>query len=147
MIITVLTGVAVRTILLRQNAGGGSTITQQLAKNLYPRQGNGSGNLVAAKIREMISAHRMERVLSKQEILELYLKTVSFGEDTLGLEMASNRFFSTSPSDLPQRIPPPRQTTWSFELEPFPMNYRQERKARNASSKYSILTTINLQIE
>ncbi len=89
-----------RTILLGQNSGGGSTITQQLAKNLFPRQYNGGVSIVADKVREMMIARKIESIYSKDEILELYLNTVSFGEDTFGIEMASYRFFSKSPGDL-----------------------------------------------
>lgn len=92
--------VFVRTIILGQNAGGGSTITQQLAKNLYPRHNNGGVSIVADKFREMMIARKIESIYSKDEILELYLNTVSFGEDTYGIEMASYRFFSKSPAEL-----------------------------------------------
>ncbi|WP_158551379.1 transglycosylase domain-containing protein [Rhodohalobacter sp. SW132] len=92
--------VLVRTILLRQNSGGGSTLTQQLVKNLYPRQTNGGLSIIAEKFREMMIARNIESIYSKDEILELYLNTVSFGEDTFGIEMASYRFFSKPPSDL-----------------------------------------------
>ena len=92
--------VFVRSILLQQNAGGGSTITQQLAKNLYPRQQNSGMSIVADKFREMIIARKIESIYSKEEILELYLNTVSFGENTFGIEMASNRFFNKPPSNL-----------------------------------------------
>ncbi|MGM0506659.1 MAG: transglycosylase domain-containing protein [Bacteroidota bacterium] len=85
--------VAVRSLLLQQDAGGGSTITQQLAKNLFPRQGNGIPELIRDKMREMILARRIEQIYSKDEILELYLNTVSFGEDTFGIETAANRYF------------------------------------------------------
>jgi len=95
-----LARVFVKTILMGQNAGGGSTITQQLAKNLYPREGNGGLLLITDKLREMIIATRIESVYSKDEILELYLNNISFGEDTFGIEMASYRFFSKSSSDL-----------------------------------------------
>lgn len=89
-----------RTILLQQNAGGGSTITQQLVKNLYPRE-NGAGiSIVIDKFREMMIARRIESIYSKEEILELYLNTVSFGENTYGIEMASKRFFNKSPKEL-----------------------------------------------
>lgn len=92
--------VFVRTILLRQNAGGGSTITQQLAKNLYPRENSSGLFLTANKLREMMIAKRLERIYSKDEILELYLNTVPFGENTYGIEMASKRFFNKPPSEL-----------------------------------------------
>ncbi len=95
-----LVRVFVRSILLRQNAGGGSTITQQLAKNLYPRENGGFFYLAADKFREMIIARRIESVYSKDEILELYLNTVSFGEDVYGISMASHRFFNKTPSEL-----------------------------------------------
>lgn len=95
-----LARVFIRTILLRQNAGGGSTITQQLAKALYPRDKNGGLFIVSDKLREMIIAKRIEKIYSKNEILELYLNTVSFGEDTFGIETAAFRFFNKAPSDL-----------------------------------------------
>ena len=89
-----------KSILLRQDAGGGSTITQQLAKNLYPRENGGVLYLAADKFREMIIARRLENVYSKNELLELYLNTVSFGEDVYGISMASNRFFNKTPAEL-----------------------------------------------
>lgn len=92
--------VLVKTLLLRRDAGGGSTITQQLAKNLYPRQSYGRLGLAADKVREIIIARRLERAYTKEEILELYINTVSFGEETFGLKTASIRFFNTSPSEL-----------------------------------------------
>jgi penicillin-binding protein 1A len=95
-----LARVFVRTLLLGQDSGGGSTITQQLAKNLYPRKRNGWQYLVADKVREMIIARRMESVFSKDEILVMYLNTVSFGEDVFGIDMASRRFFNKRPADL-----------------------------------------------
>ena len=89
-----------RSLLMGQDAGGGSTITQQLAKNLFPRQNDGVIYLAADKLREMIIARRLENIYSKNQILELYLNTVSFGEDVYGIEMASRRFFNIPPSDL-----------------------------------------------
>ncbi len=92
--------VLIRSILLRQDSGGGSTITQQLAKNLYPRS-NGRGiYLLTDKLREMMIARRLESVYSKDEILTIYLNTVSFGENTFGIDMAAQRFFNKSASDL-----------------------------------------------
>lgn len=92
--------VFVRTLLLRQNAGGGSTITQQLVKNIYPRFGSGGVKLITDKIREMIIAHRLESIFTKDEILQFYLNSVSFGEDTVGIYSASYRFFNKHPFDL-----------------------------------------------
>src|SRR5690625_1397109 len=92
--------VLIRTLMLGQETGGGSTLTQQLAKNLFPRESGGWAALVAAKLREMITARRLERLYDKDEILELYLNTVSFGEETFGIETAALRFFSKQAGDL-----------------------------------------------
>jgi penicillin-binding protein 1A len=81
-------------ILQSEAAGGGSTLTQQLAKNLYPRRHYRLLALPINKIREMIVARRLERIFSKEDILLLYLNTVPFGDNTYGIESASQRFFS-----------------------------------------------------
>ncbi|MEO1012736.1 MAG: biosynthetic peptidoglycan transglycosylase, partial [Bacteroidota bacterium] len=93
--------VALKTILMRdKSAGGGSTLTQQLAKNLFPRKDRETKNVVVHKIQEMIMADRLENLYSKKEILEHYLNTVSFGDNTFGIESASLKFFSRNTKDL-----------------------------------------------
>lgn len=93
--------VAFKTLLLMdESSGGGSTITQQLAKNIYPRENIGILTLPVAKIKEIITATRIEEVYSKEEIITLYLNTVPFGENAFGIEAASERYFSSSPADL-----------------------------------------------
>jgi len=90
-----------KTLLLRkEGSGGGSTLTQQLAKNLYPRSNEGSFSMPVNKVKEMATARRMEKTYSKDEILELYLSTVPFGENTFGIKAASRRFFNKDPQDL-----------------------------------------------
>ena len=90
-----------KSVLLQdRRAGGGSTISQQIAKNLYPRTPMGVFTLPVSKIREGIIAYRLERIYTKEEILTLYLNTVPFGENIFGIEVASERFFSKSPSEL-----------------------------------------------
>ncbi|MDX2285161.1 MAG: transglycosylase domain-containing protein [Bacteroidia bacterium] len=87
--------VAFRSLLLRDAAaGGGSTLTQQLAKNLFPRESFRFGSLAANKLREMVLARRLESACSKDEILAWYLNTVPFGDQAFGIEMAAQRFFS-----------------------------------------------------
>ncbi len=76
-----------------RSGGGGSTITQQLVKNVYPRIRFRHFSLVKNKIREMIIASKLEKIYSKKEILTLYLNTVPFGENVFGIEAASRRFF------------------------------------------------------
>ena len=93
--------VFIKTLLFQQeSSGGGSTITQQLAKNLYPRKNYSILTVPVNKLREMITAVRLEKVFSKKDILELYLNTVSFGENTYGIETASRRFFNKHPGKL-----------------------------------------------
>jgi penicillin-binding protein 1A len=93
--------VIVKSIILRdKSAGGGSTISQQLAKNLYPRKNHGILTMPVSKIKEIITARRLEDVYSKEEILELYLNTVSFGENAYGIETAALIYFSKTSSQL-----------------------------------------------
>ncbi len=87
--------VLVKNLLMGQrSAGGGSTITRQLAKNLYPRLGKGMAGLAAEKIREGVIARRLEKAYNKEEILALYLNTVHFGENVFGISAAAQRFFN-----------------------------------------------------
>lgn len=90
-----------KSILLQdRSSGGGSTLSQQIAKNLYPRKSFGPFTMPVNKIRESIIAYRLENVYTKDEILTLYLNTVPFAENTFGIGVASERFFSKSPSKL-----------------------------------------------
>jgi penicillin-binding protein 1A len=89
--------VFVKSIMLNdRSSGGGSTITQQLAKNMYGRRKGGLFPVLFAKIREIKIARRLEKVFTKEEILTLYLNTVSFGENVYGIEAASARYFNKS---------------------------------------------------
>jgi penicillin-binding protein 1A len=83
-----------------RSSGGGSTLSQQLAKNIYPRGNYGPFSMPAAKLREAIIATRLERIYNKEEVLNLYLNTVPFGEDTYGIEEGAKRFFSKHAADL-----------------------------------------------
>lgn len=93
--------VMVKTILMGdKSAGGGSTISQQLAKNLFGRKSYGKISIVVNKLKEIILARRIENVYHKDEILELYLNTVPFGENVFGIQAAAKRFFSKNAADL-----------------------------------------------
>lgn len=90
-----------KTILLQDaSAGGGSTISQQLAKNLYGRQDVNKIGIVMTKFRESIIARRIEKIYSKEEILTLYLNTVPFSDNTYGVESAAQKFFNSTTTDL-----------------------------------------------
>jgi penicillin-binding protein 1A len=82
-------------ILNDRSSGGGSTISQQLAKNMFGRKKTGRLTLLITKTKEAILAHRLEKSFSKEEILTLYLNTVSFGENIFGIGTASRRYFNT----------------------------------------------------
>ena len=87
-------------LLLDKSSGGGSTLSQQVVKNLYGRKNYGPLTMPIVKIRESIIAYRLEKLYSKEEVLTLYLNTVPFGENTFGLETAAERFFTVKPSKL-----------------------------------------------
>ncbi|MEO6038944.1 MAG: transglycosylase domain-containing protein [Saprospiraceae bacterium] len=89
-------------MLLGRESGGGSTLSQQLAKNLYPRKKYwvpGLG-LIVSKIRENFISVRLEKIYNKQELLNLYLNTVPFGNEAFGINVASRQFFNKKPKDL-----------------------------------------------
>lgn len=93
--------VVVKTIIMGdRSSGGGSTITQQLAKNLFGRKDYGEFSIFVNKFKEIILARRLEDIYSKEEILTLYLNTVPFGEDVYGIEVASRRFFNKKTNQL-----------------------------------------------
>ena len=90
-----------KTVLLQQkSSGGGSTITQQLAKNMFGRKNFGPLSMPVSKIKEIILANRLENIYSKEDILILYLNTVPFGENVLGIESAARRYFNKSVEKL-----------------------------------------------
>lgn len=81
--------------------GGGSTITQQLAKNLFPRDPKaGKIKLVFTKFKEWIVAIKLERAYSKDEILAMYLNTVDFGNNSVGIKSAARTYFDKAPSEV-----------------------------------------------
>ncbi len=81
------------------NVQGGSTITQQLARNLYPEE-VGRARTLTRKIKEAITALKIEAVYSKDEILETYLNTVPFLYNAYGIEMAARTYFDSSADTL-----------------------------------------------
>ena len=83
-----------------ESSGGGSTLSQQLAKNLYKRQKHWLLSLPINKFREMIIAQRLERIYSKEELLAMYYNTVPFGNNVFGVSMASFRYFGKKPKEI-----------------------------------------------
>ncbi|PRY16444.1 penicillin-binding protein 1A [Pontibacter ummariensis] len=94
---------------LQGDARGASTITQQLAKNLYKTRTNESKgvlghvpgvNIVISKTKEWLTAIKLEQRYTKEEILAMYLNTVDFGSNSFGIKVAAKTFFNTSPDSL-----------------------------------------------
>uniref|UniRef100_UPI0040572FB4 transglycosylase domain-containing protein n=1 Tax=Alistipes sp. TaxID=1872444 RepID=UPI0040572FB4 len=96
----------IKTVILRQSGqGGGSTITQQLAKNLYKTRLNkegmeGKAGTLAAKAQEYVIATQLEYNYTKEEIVAMYLNTVEFSNSNFGIKSAANNFFGKEPCDL-----------------------------------------------
>jgi len=103
-----LARVGFKTILMGDSSqGGGSTITQQLAKSLYPRENMNSKipgvkyiKMVNTKVKEWITAVKLERNYTKNEILAMYLNTIFFGSNSYGIQAAANTFFGKEPNEL-----------------------------------------------
>ena len=100
--------VAVKTLLGGDSSqGGGSTITQQLAKTLYPRQDVSSKipgvsiiKMVWIKLKEWVTAVKLERSYTKDEIMNMYMNAIFFGSNAYGIKAASQTFFAKAPSEL-----------------------------------------------
>ena len=96
-----LTRAIIKTGLLRQSgSGGGSTITQQLAKQLYTELGTGRARRLTQKPVEWVIAVKLERYYTKEEILTMYLNKYDFGNNAIGIKTASNTYFGKEPIDL-----------------------------------------------
>src|SRR5664279_414880 len=97
---------AIKTILLGQETGGGSTITQQLAKQLYPRDTTRNSNLMrkiklgVSKFKEWETAVKLERSYTKEEIITMYFKKLDFRYKEIGIRSASKVYFNTTPDSL-----------------------------------------------
>ena len=97
---------AIRTVLMGQNTGGGSTITQQLAKQLYPRDTARNSALMkkiklgVSKFKEWQTAVKLERSYTKEEIITMYLNKFDFSYDAIGIRSAAKVYFNTTPDSL-----------------------------------------------
>jgi penicillin-binding protein 1A len=79
---------------------GSSTITQQLAKNLFPRKKQNIFNIGIIKLKEWLTAIKIERNYTKEEIITMYFNTVDFGSNSYGIKAASKTYFSKTPIKL-----------------------------------------------
>ena len=89
-----------RGILGQTNAGGGSTITQQLAKQLYSSTAQSAAQRMLQKPIEWVIAIKLERYYTKEEIIALYLNYFDFLHNAVGIKTAANTYFNKEPKDL-----------------------------------------------
>ena len=101
---------AAKDAVLHHDARGASTITQQLAKNMYKMRSNNSTGLLGnipglkmliVKTKEWIIATKLETIYDKKEILTMYANTVDFGSNAFGIKTACKTYFNTTPKELP----------------------------------------------
>lgn len=92
--------VAIPFYVLTGKKRGSSTITQQLAKNLFPRENQNMFTLPFIKLKEWVMAVKLERNLTKNEIITLYLNTVPFGDNVYGIRNASLTFYNKTPDKV-----------------------------------------------
>ena len=99
---------AAKGLITGSNQGGGSTITMQLAQNLYRTESSNQGSLYAirklgsiiTKIKEYIISVKLERNYTKEEIMAMYLNTIEYGQNSYGIKVAAKTYFNKLPSEL-----------------------------------------------
>ena len=89
-----------RGVMMQASAGGGSTISQQLAKLFYTEKAGSEFERLMQKPIEWVIAVKLERYFTKEEILTMYLNKFDFLNNAVGIKMASNTYFSKEPKDL-----------------------------------------------
>ncbi len=89
-----------RVVLFAGKAGGGSTITQQLAKKLFHESPDNKLERIIQKLQEWIISAQLERRYTKEEIIAMYLNTVDFSSNAYGIKSAAQTYFSKTPADL-----------------------------------------------
>ncbi|MDX2135224.1 MAG: transglycosylase domain-containing protein [Saprospiraceae bacterium] len=125
----------------KESMGGGSTLSQQLAKNLYPRQKHrvlglyiSPVSLLINKIREYLISVRLESIYSKEELLGLYLNTVPFGGDLFGISVAAKQYFNKKAKDLS-----PDQAATLIGMLKATTYYNPNRNPENAQKRRNVV--------
>ncbi|MBO4590194.1 MAG: transglycosylase domain-containing protein [Bacteroidaceae bacterium] len=95
-----LRAIVKRGILRQKSAGGGSTLTQQLAKQLYSEVASGTMERLMQKPIEWVIAVKLERYYTKEEILAMYLNKYDFGNNAIGIKTAAYTYFAKEPAEL-----------------------------------------------
>jgi penicillin-binding protein 1A len=122
-------------VLTFSNKGGGSTITQQLAKNLFPRQNDRLFiQTVFTKLKEWVVAVKLERNYSKEEIIAMYLNTVDFGNMSHGINSAAKTYFDKEPKDLTVD-----QSALLIGMLKAPSRFNPKRNPENAQKRRNVV--------
>lgn len=130
------------------NARGASTITQQLAKNLFKTRTDSKGLLgyvpglkvILAKGKEWITALKLELFFSKEEILALYLNTVDFGRNSFGIKSAAKTYFNTTPLQLK-----PEECAVLVGMLKAPTYYNPVSNPKNATRRRNLVLDLMVQ--
>ncbi|MCV9388671.1 transglycosylase domain-containing protein [Reichenbachiella ulvae] len=125
-------------ILTFQFKGGGSTLTMQLAENLYGTSTDNQGSLysnrkvgqIITKLKEWIIAIQLESSYTKEEILAMYLNTIEYGDNSFGIKVASKTFFNKLPSEITYK-----EAAILVSLINAPTRYNPVRNPENALAK------------
>ncbi len=123
-----LRGSLVRNLERKRFARGGSTLTMQLARNLFLHR----KKTLARKLQEIILAWALEQSFEKDELIELYLNIVEFGPEIFGLKDAAAHYFATTPALLT-----PAQAAWIVRLLPAPRKYYPQFEKRKLSKSHT----------
>ena len=114
----------------RKLAAGGSTISQQLAKNLFLS----TEKTVLRKFQETLITLMLEEILTKRRILEIYLNVIEWGDGVFGIEAAAHHYFGIPASSLT-----PAQAAWLASIIPNPRYYDNHRKLPKLLNKSRII--------
>jgi penicillin-binding protein 1A len=118
----------------RESSGGGSTITQQLAKMLFPRENLNKVQLVLRKFKEWVIAVKLERNYTKNEIIAMYLNKFDFINNAVGIKSAARIYFNTTPDSL--KI---EQAAMLVGMAKNPSLFNPKRKPDNALTRRNVV--------
>ncbi len=118
----------------RESSGGGSTITQQLAKMLFPRENLNKVELVLRKFKEWIIAVKLEKNYTKNEIISMYLNKFDFINNAVGIKSAARIYFDTTPDSL--KI---EQAAMLVGMAKNPSLFNPKRKPENAVNRRNVV--------
>jgi len=123
-----------RAVFRGGTAGGGSTITQQLAKNLFHEKPDSKLERLVQKMQEWIISAKLERSYTKEEILAMYLNTVEFSSNAYGIKSASRTYFNKSPDSLNVQ-----ESALLVGMLQAPTRYNPSRNPKNALERRNVV--------